>query len=158
MSGHFLATLPHLFATAQDHQKSGLTFSVLVAPEHVRQAASLCREKGYYLEDVSVSEVQEGTLVLYHYDHFDAPGRICVMAMTTTNAIDSVSDIFSGADWHERECFDFFGTIFNGHSNLLPLLLPPDAQTPPLRKPDPGKIPLTTLFPWAQAPATPEEA
>ena len=29
MSGHFLATLPHLFATAQDHQKSGLTFSVV---------------------------------------------------------------------------------------------------------------------------------
>ena len=34
----------------------------------------------------------------------------------------------------------------------------PDAPTPPLRKPDEGKIPLTTLFPWAQAPATPEEA
>lgn len=158
MSGHFLATLPHLFATAQDHQKTGLTFSVLVAPENVRQAASLCREKGYHLEDVSVSEVQEGTLVLYHYDHFDAPGRICVMAMTTTNSIDTVSDIHDGADWHERECFDFFGTTFIGHKNLLPLLLPPDVEIPPLKKAEKSKVALATLFPWAAAPAPQKEA
>lgn len=158
MSGHFLTTLPHLFATAQDHQKTGLTFSVLVAPEHVRQAASLCREKGYHLEDVSVSEVQEGTLVLYHYDHFDAPGRICVMAMITTNSIDTVSDIHDGADWHERECFDFFGTTFTGHKNLLPLLLPPDVEIPPLKKAQKSKVALAILFPWAAAPATQKEA
>ena len=158
MSAHFLQNLPCLFADAQDPLKTGLTFSVLIPPDQVREAARLCREKGYHIEDVTVSEVQEGTLVLYHYDHFDRPGRICCMAVSPDNSIDSIADIFAGADWHERECFDFYGTVFNGHGNLLPLLLPPDAPTPPLRKPEQGKIPLTTIFPWAQAPATPEEA
>ncbi|NLW82529.1 MAG: NADH-quinone oxidoreductase subunit C [Desulfovibrionales bacterium] len=158
MSAHFLQDLPCLFTAAQDPLKTGLTFSVLLPPDQVREAARLCRGKGYHLEDVTVSEVQEGTLVLYHYDHFDRPGRICCMALSADNSFDSIADIFPGADWHERECCDFFGTAFAGHPNLIPLLLPPDAQTPPLKKQDGNKVPLTTIFPWAQAPATLEEA
>lgn len=158
MSGHFLETIPYLFASAQDVRKSGLTFSILVAPDQVREAAKLCRAKGYHIEDVSVSEVSEGTLVLYHYDHFDTPGRICCMAVSGENTIDSISDIYPGADWHERECCDFFGTVFTGHKNLLPLLLPPDVQMPPLKKDDASKVALATLFPWVSAPAFQEEA
>ena len=158
MSGHFLEAIPHLFATVQDVRKSGLTFSILVEPDQVREAAQLCRAKGYHIEDVSVAEVSEGTLVLYHYDHFDTPGRICCMAVSSENSIDSISDIYPGADWHERECCDFFGTVFKGHKNLLPLLLPPDVQTPPLKKDSASKVALATLFPWASAPASQEEA
>lgn len=120
MSAHFLQDLPCLFTAAQDPLKTGLTFSVLLPPDQVREAARLCRGKGYHLEDVTVSEVQEGTLVLYHYDHFDRPGRICCMALSADNSFDSIADIFPGADWHERECCDFFGTAFAGHPNLIP--------------------------------------
>lgn len=158
MSAHFLQDLPCLFTTAQDPLKTGLTFSVLLPPDQVRTSARLCRDKGYHLEDVTVSEVQEGTLVLYHYDRFDRPGRICCMAVSPDNTIDSIADIFPGADWHERECFDFFGTIFNGHGNLIPLLLPHDVETPPLKKSDQGKVSMATLFPWTAAPATQEDA
>lgn len=158
MSGHFLETLPCLHSAAQDHERTGLTFTAMIDPGKIRSAARLCRAAGYHLEDITVSEVQEGFLAIYHFDRFDRPGRISCMAVSPGNAFDSIADIFPGADWHERECFDFFGTTFAGHPNLIPLLLPPDAPTPPLRKPDQGKIPLATLFPWAQAPATPEEA
>lgn len=157
MNEHFLATLPHLAAAPQDAAKSGLTYAIFIAPEAVRQAATLCRDRGYHLEDVTVAEVQEGVMVLYHYNHFDAPGRISVMALTTTNTIDTVSDIHSGADWHERECFDFYGTAFTGHPNLLPILLPPDSEVPPLKKSDATKAGLATLFPWATPQAETKE-
>ena len=42
--------------------------------------------------------------------------------------------VFSGADWHERECFDFFGVEFLNHPGLNPLLLPDDMDAHPLIK------------------------
>jgi len=37
-------------------------------------------------------------------------------------ALDSVIDIWAGADWFEREAFDLFGIIFNGHPDLRRIL------------------------------------
>lgn len=158
MSDHFLTTLPHYAATACDPAVTGLTCAVFVSDRQVRPAATLCREQGYHLEDVTVTEVQEGTLVIYHYDHFDSPARLSVLALAPNNTIDSVADIHSGADWHERECFDFYGTTFSGHPNLLPLLLPPGVETPPLKKADAAKVDLATLFPWVASRAESKEA
>ncbi|WP_262379304.1 NADH-quinone oxidoreductase subunit C [Nonomuraea sp. PA05] len=43
-------------------------------------------------------------------------------------------DIYRGANWHERETFEMFGVIFDGHPNLVPLLLPDGFEGHPLRK------------------------
>jgi NADH-quinone oxidoreductase subunit C len=52
--------------------------------------------------------------------------------------IPSVADIWKAADWHERECRDMFGIVFEGHPNLVPLLLPDDMLDHfPLRKDNP---------------------
>ena len=158
MSGHFLESLPCLFSSAPDPARTGLAFAAQIAPEKIRSAARLCRAAGYHLEDVTVCEVREGTLAIYHFDRFDRPGRISCMALSTGNSFESIADIFPGADWHERECYDFFGTTFTGHPNLIPLLLPPDVETPPLAKQERDKAPLATLFPWAQAQAAAEES
>jgi NADH-quinone oxidoreductase subunit C len=41
---------------------------------------------------------------------------------------------YPGADWHERECWEMYGFVFDGHPNLRHLYLPSDFEGHPLRK------------------------
>jgi NADH-quinone oxidoreductase subunit C len=43
-------------------------------------------------------------------------------------------DVYHGADWHERECWEMFGVVFDGHPNLRHLYLPAEFEGHPLRK------------------------
>jgi len=55
--------------------------------------------------------------------------------------IQSVTSIWAGANWHERECFDMFGIVFKGNPDLRRILLPEDWEGNPLRKDYPLKGP-----------------
>jgi NADH-quinone oxidoreductase subunit C len=44
------------------------------------------------------------------------------------------SDVYAGANWHERETAEMFGIGFDGHPDLTKLYLPTDFQGFPLRK------------------------
>jgi len=74
--------------------------------------------------------------VVYDYSHVDALCRVVVRArMPRSNpAVPTISKVYPGANWHERETHDFFGIYFEGHPNLCPLLLPEDADFHPLLK------------------------
>lgn len=48
--------------------------------------------------------------------------------------VPSVESIWRMADWHEREVYDMFGILFDGHRHLKRLLLPEDWEGYPLRK------------------------
>ena len=54
-------------------------------------------------------------------------------------SIESVVDIWDGANWHERECYDMFGITFTGHPDLRRVLMPEDWEGYPLRKDYPLK-------------------
>ena len=46
----------------------------------------------------------------------------------------TVTGVFTGAAWHERETYEMFGIVFDGHPHLVPLLLPDGFEGHPLRK------------------------
>ncbi len=48
--------------------------------------------------------------------------------------IDSITGIYRGADWPERETAEMFGIDITGHPDKRPLLLAGDEEIPPLRK------------------------
>jgi NADH-quinone oxidoreductase subunit C len=61
--------------------------------------------------------------------------------------IPSVARIWSGANWSEREAYDMFGIIFDGHPDLRRMFMPDEFEHYPLRKDFPltgipGSIPL----------------
>ena len=51
-----------------------------------------------------------------------------------TPTIESISDLWGGANWHEREAFDLMGIYFLGHPDLRRVLLPEGFAGHPLRK------------------------
>jgi NADH-quinone oxidoreductase subunit C len=74
--------------------------------------------------------------VVYHLHNFRTNLRIRVKTFTSEESpeIDSITEIFSAANWMERETYDFFGIIFLNHPNLIRILNVEYLDYFPLRK------------------------
>ena len=74
-----------------------------------------------------------GMLVVAHL--WSIAARRGVLLRTAADGpVATVTDLYAGASWHERETHEMFGIGFEGHPNLAPLLLPPEFEGHPLRK------------------------
>jgi NADH-quinone oxidoreductase subunit C len=56
-----------------------------------------------------------------------------------TPRIPTATTVWPGAGWLERECYDMFGVVFDGHPDLRRILMPEDFDEFPLRKEFPLK-------------------
>ncbi|HWP85785.1 MAG TPA: NADH-quinone oxidoreductase subunit C [Terriglobia bacterium] len=73
--------------------------------------------------------------VVYHLYSFSRNERVRVkVPVGESETIESVTPVWSGADWMEREVFDMFGIRFDHHPNLRRILLPEEWEGHPLRK------------------------
>jgi NADH-quinone oxidoreductase subunit C len=69
--------------------------------------------------------------------------RLEVSAPDSNPHIPSLFEVYPTNDWHERETYDFFGIIFDGHPSLTRIEMPDDWQGHPQRKDYPlGGIPV----------------
>jgi len=60
--------------------------------------------------------------------------RLKVLLSDDDAHVETVATIWKTADWHERETYDLFGVIFDGHPDLRRILLPSDFDGHALRK------------------------
>lgn len=86
----------------------------------------------------AVDELDEGFSVVAHLA--DLAQRPVLHLLVRTRIprdqprLESVTGVYRGAAWHERETHEMFGIDFAGHPNLTPLLLPDEFDGHPLRK------------------------
>lgn len=136
MSEKWLKGVTPLMVTKCSYGKTGINYSIFLDKEDLLKAASEMMSRGFHLEDVSAADFSEGYLLTYHFAGYGEGERIAfrVLADREEPDVPSISSVYQGADWHERECYDFFGINFSGHPNLIPLLLDPDGEGAVLRK------------------------
>jgi NADH-quinone oxidoreductase subunit C len=95
-----------------------------------------------FLSDVSCTDWpgrDPRVWMAYHLYSFEHRHRIRVKVGLSDGdlRVDSVTPMFPAANWHEREVFDLFGVIFEGHPDLRRILLPDEWEGHPLRKDEP---------------------
>jgi len=118
--------------------------SVRVARERIVDVCTVLRDQVPFevLADLSavdflgVAPAEDRFLVAYHLLSLARNIRLRLRAFVpdTDARVPSVTGVWSTADWHEREVYDFFGIEFAGHPDLRRILMPDDWQGYPLRK------------------------
>ena len=123
--------------------------TLLVPVEHLLATCQALRDAPGF-EFVAFSDV---TVADFHprrtprYDvvyHLVSPQRRTRVRLKVQVHLDqpvpSVTPVWPGAGWPEREVFDLFGVVFEGHSDLRWIMMPEDWEGHPLRKDYPVQV------------------
>ena len=118
------------------YKKSEKRIYIDIEPKDLIETVKLVfKELGARFSIASAIDRPDGTEILYHFS-FDRAGMIVsfrvFMKERSDAKIDSITPIFIGAEWIEREMHELFGIDFIGHPNLKRLLLPQPALQLPL--------------------------
>lgn len=83
-----------------------------------------------------VDELGAGFAVVVHVYSLERRHHLLVRTRVPRDApsLPTAIGVYRGAAWHERETAEMFGVVFEGHPNLVPLLLPDGFEGHPLRK------------------------
>ncbi len=133
---------PHAFTDARfDFGELTLT----VAASEICAACAAVQAAGYnFFEDMTAVDwfpASPRFQLSYHILSHTLKERIRLRAMVDEPdpTIDSITPVWAGANYYEREVFDLFGIRFAGHPDLRRIMMPDDWKGHPLRKDYPGE-------------------
>jgi NADH-quinone oxidoreductase subunit C len=113
---------------------------VTIAADQLREISRYCRDEEKFDMLVDLTAVdwpkreKRFDLILILYS-FAKNERVRLKAHAgETEPVPSVCEIWPAANWLERECYDMFGIVFEGHPDLKRILMPDEWQGYPLRK------------------------
>lgn len=123
----------------RDYSVHGYHVDAQVAPDQLIDAVKIVDELEFFIESITgVDWIKTDEMeVIYDFSRYDFD--LCRVVIRTRiprkdPVLPTITPIYAGANWHERETHDFFGIKFEGHPHLIPLLLPEDADFHPLLK------------------------
>lgn len=121
------------------YAERGYHLDACLSPDQLLAAVAILFESGFFLESITgVDWIKDDQLeAVYDFSRYDFDLCRVVLRVRTSRStpiLPTITGIYSGASWHERETHDFFGIVFDGHPHLIPLLLPEDADFHPLLK------------------------
>jgi NADH-quinone oxidoreductase subunit C len=112
-----------------------------IAADDLRQIAQFCRDElslDYLIDITSIDNFGEEPRfeIVYHLYSManGAHLRLKLKIPEEANTVDTVSDIWPTANWHEREAYDMMGIKFAGHPDLRRILMWEGYPYFPLRK------------------------
>jgi len=117
--------------------------TIVVPREHLRRTADfLARDPGLrftYLSDITATDqfpIEPRFELNYHLVSLERRERVRLKVRVSGDdpVAPSVTSVWPGANWHEREAFDLVGVRFEGHPDLTRILMPDDWEGHPLRK------------------------
>jgi NADH-quinone oxidoreductase subunit C len=115
--------------------------SFTIAAGHLREIIKFCRNElsfDYLLDVTSIDNFGQEPRFEIVYHLYSMPYgvhlRLKLKVSEDVGAVDTVSDIWPTANWHEREIYDMMGIKFNGHPDLRRILMWDGYPFFPLRK------------------------
>lgn len=115
-----------------------------VEPQHVRALCQAARENPDLAFDhcrfiTATDQMDEGIEVVYSLWSYSKRHAVFIKTLLPLGDpnLPTVTDLWAGADWHERETAEMFGMTFVGHPNPKHLLLDDDLNIHPLLKAHP---------------------
>jgi NADH-quinone oxidoreductase subunit C len=101
-----------------------------IAAEDLREVAKFCRDDlsfDYLIDITSIDNSGQEPRFEIVYELYSLTlavhVRLKLSVSETVGAVDTISDIWPTANWHEREIFDMMGIKFNGHPDLRRILM-----------------------------------